>query len=214
MNVIRLFAALLAVLVLSGCMTTERDRAPVVEQVAAKPTYSFDPSIADDAGWLRPASLEQGPPETDELITEVIPKADRVVIEKGLRRLTLFRDGAPWKRYQVALGFNPVGPKKRAYDGRTPEGTYTINFKNENSKYFRSLKISYPGPDDLAWARKMQVDPGGDIFIHGMPNDDDQNVRALHPYKDWTWGCIAVTNAEILELWAHVDEGTPIELKP
>lgn len=207
---------IMATLALPGCLVSEPRPAPRTTETAALPPtgLAVDPSIADDVGWLRPASLRSPAPARVPLITEIMPKAEKIVVEKGRRQLTLIRSGKPWKKYQVALGFSPVGHKKREGDGRTPEGNYTISFKNENSRFFRSLKISYPGPQDVAWADKMQVDPGGDIFIHGLPNRDGQNIGALHPYKDWTWGCIAVTNEEILELWSHVDEGTPIEIFP
>lgn len=139
--------------------------------------------------------------------------ADRIVVEKGRRRLTLLRNGAPVRRYLVALGRNPVGPKKRRGDMRTPEGTYTIEARVERSKYHLALRISYPGAADVARARALGVSAGGDIMIHGLPNGRGK-VGAAHRQFDWTEGCIAVTNEEIEEIWRAVPIGTVIEIRP
>ena len=137
--------------------------------------------------------------------------ADKVVVLKRQRTLLLMKGDEVLKRYIVSLGGNPVGPKIRQGDNRTPEGTYVLDRHNANSQYHRSIHISYPNADDLARARKLGVSPGGELFIHGLPNEFHGHSDAL---GDWTEGCIAVTNAEIEEIWRAVADGTPIEIKP
>ena len=139
--------------------------------------------------------------------------ADRIVVEKSERRLTLFRDGKPLKTYRIALGGNPVGPKRVEGDKRTPEGTYTIDWRKADSQYYRALHISYPGREDVARARAMRRSPGGDIMIHGQPEGPGWR-GFVHENVDWTEGCIAVTNREMDELWSAVPDGTRIEIRP
>jgi murein L,D-transpeptidase YafK len=140
-------------------------------------------------------------------------RADHVVVEKAARKLTLYRQGAPLKSYRVALGFSPIGSKARQGDGRTPEGLYVIDWRNARSQFHLSLHVSYPTAQDRLRAKKAGVDPGGDIFIHGLPNGLGV-LGAAFNHRDWTLGCIAVTNAEIEEIWDAVADGTPIEIKP
>ncbi len=140
-------------------------------------------------------------------------RADRIVVEKAARTLTLFRGDAALATYRVALGGNPVGPKERQGDRKTPEGDYTIDFKNAGSRYHLSLKVSYPDAADRARAAAAGVSPGGDIMIHGLPNGYGW-VGDGHIAQDWTDGCVAVTNDEIEEIWSLVAVGTPIEIKP
>lgn len=141
------------------------------------------------------------------------PRADRILIVKSARSLTLLRQGKVLKTYKVALGSDPVGAKTREGDGKTPEGEYKISQKNEHSQFHLSLRISYPNEVDWQRARKLGVNPGGDIYIHGLPPQWAW-IGAAHRHKDWTAGCIAVTNAEIEEIWASVPVGTPVEIKP
>jgi murein L,D-transpeptidase YafK len=140
-------------------------------------------------------------------------KADRILILKSERKLTLFRDGRPLKSYLVALGGSPVGDKQCQGDQRTPEGTYRIELKNQASRFRRSLRVSYPDATDRAEARKRGCSPGGDIMIHGL-GKEFAHLGKLHRATDWTLGCIAVTNAEIEEIWAAVDVGTAVEIRP
>lgn len=140
-------------------------------------------------------------------------QADRIVIVKSARTLTLLRDGKVLKTYRVALGADPVGAKTREGDGKTPEGEYWINARNEHSHFHRSLRISYPNAADRERAKKLGVNPGGDIFIHGLP-PEWTSLGAAHRHKDWTAGCVAVTNSEIEEIWDLVPLGTPVEIKP
>ena len=139
--------------------------------------------------------------------------ADRILIEKAARTLTLFKDGAILKAYHVALGREPVGAKQREGDGRTPEGSYVISGRKEDSAFHRSLRISYPSEADLARAQAAGASPGGDIMIHGLKNGLGWLGR-LHTSSDWTEGCIAVTNEEIEEIWRAVPDGTPVEIRP
>lgn len=139
--------------------------------------------------------------------------ADRIVIDKSARSLTLFRRGQPLKSYEVALGSNPVGHKQQQGDGRTPEGQYKIDYRSPNSSFHRSLHISYPDAADVRSARRRGVSPGGDIMIHGLPNGMGA-IGALHLASDWTKGCIAVTNEEIEEIWRVVPDGTVVEITP
>ena len=140
-------------------------------------------------------------------------RATLVLVEKAERRLSLYRDGEVIKTYDVALGSDPVGTKERQGDSRTPEGRYIIDLKNDASRFHLSLRISYPDAADRARAAASGVSPGGDIFVHGLPNGYDW-LGAAHRARDWTDGCIAVTDAEIEEIWSLVAIGTPIEIRP
>ena len=139
--------------------------------------------------------------------------ADKIVVEKGARRLTLYRHGVVLKSYRVALGRRPVGRKEREGDDRTPEGRYAIDGRNPWSAYHYALHISYPNEEDMARARKQHVAPGGNIVIHGLPNGHD-DLGPRHVEYDWTDGCVAVTNDEIDEIAAAVPDGTPIVIRP
>jgi murein L,D-transpeptidase YafK len=141
------------------------------------------------------------------------PKADKILVEKGARRLTLFSAGRKLKEYRIALGFSPMGPKEHEGDGRTPEGIYTIDFHKPDSAFHRALHVSYPSAEDNARAAEAGVSPGGDIMIHGWPNGLDA-LGATHRLRDWTAGCIAVTDPEIDEIYSSVNDGTAIEIRP
>jgi murein L,D-transpeptidase YafK len=138
---------------------------------------------------------------------------DKVLIEKKNRRLSLISKGEAIKTYKIALGGNPVGPKERRGDNRTPEGTYTIESRNRNSEYHLSLRISYPNAEDKRRAKALGVSPGGDIMIHGIKNGLSW-VGGFHTAIDWTEGCIAVTNQEMEEIARLVPDGTPVEIRP
>jgi murein L,D-transpeptidase YafK len=133
-------------------------------------------------------------------------RVDRVVVRKAARELLLLSGESVVRSYRVALGRSPEGHKEREGDGRTPEGRYTIDRRNPKSKYHLSLHISYPNEADTERARAGGVDPGCDIMIHGVKPGID------HPASDWTQGCIAVSDAEMDELWELVADGTPIEI--
>jgi murein L,D-transpeptidase YafK len=139
--------------------------------------------------------------------------ADRVVVWKSKRQLELYANRKLVKRYAVALGRNPIGPKLQEGDNRTPEGLYAVELHNPRSSFHKALKVSYPSPADSMAAAKRGVAPGGDIMIHGIRNGLGFLGR-LHRLLDWTAGCIAVTNPEIEEIYCAVPDGTPIEIHP
>ncbi len=140
-------------------------------------------------------------------------RADRVLVLKKERTLQLLSRGKVIKSYKVALGGNPIGPKTRQGDHKTPEGVYVLDRRNAHSQFHRAIHISYPNERDRAEARKLKVSPGGDVFVHGLPNGYGF-VGASHRLKDWTDGCVAVTDEEIEEIWRAVPDGTPIEIRP
>ncbi len=140
--------------------------------------------------------------------------ADHIRVGKSDRRLELLRKGAVIASFKIALGRNPQGDKERQGDMRTPEGRYVIDWRNPQSGYHLSLHISYPGQKDMARARQAGVDPGGDIMIHGQPNGYAMPASLLLQRIDWTFGCIAVTNADMEKIWAAVSDGTSIEILP
>ena len=133
------------------------------------------------------------------------PPVTGIVLSKGPRRLYLLSGNKALRAFDVELGSNPVGPKRLEGDGRTPEGAYLIDRRNPNSQYYLSVGISYPNAQDLAYAQAMGLSPGGDSFIHGTPPEKRRS-------KDWTAGCIAVTNDEVEEIYAMVRDGTPVSI--
>ncbi len=139
-------------------------------------------------------------------------QADRILVDKPARSLTLLRDNTPIRDYQISLGANPTGHKTREGDERTPEGLYTIDWRNPNSMAHLSLHISYPNEADRAAAEAADQSPGGDIMIHGILNGWGFLGPLQHRW-DWTNGCIAVTNEDMREIWSLVPDGTPIEIK-
>jgi L,D-peptidoglycan transpeptidase YkuD (ErfK/YbiS/YcfS/YnhG family) len=139
--------------------------------------------------------------------------AEKVLIEKKERRLTLLSKGEVIKTYKIALGGDPVGPKERQGDNKTPEGIYIIDSRNRNSDYHLSLHISYPNEKDKMRAKELGVSPGGDIMIHGIKNGLAW-VGASHAKFDWTKGCIAVTDEEMQQIYRLVPNGTIVEIRP
>jgi murein L,D-transpeptidase YafK len=140
-------------------------------------------------------------------------QADRILILKSARKLTLLRNGKPLRTYLVSLGSNPIGAKERQGDRKTPEGLYRIDSRNAGSKFHRALHVSDPNAADRLRARRLHVAPGGEIMIHGWPN----RWRALGfvlDHVDWTAGCIAVSDQEIEEIWKLVPNGTVVEIRP
>lgn len=140
-------------------------------------------------------------------------QADRLVVRKAERTLTLYWHGAKLKTYRVALGGQPLGAKSALGDQRTPEGLYTVARRRKKTDFHAALEVSYPNADDLARARAARVSPGGGIEIHGL-RDGFGWLGSAHVLFDWTDGCIAVTNTEIEELVRAVPDGTPLEILP
>jgi murein L,D-transpeptidase YafK len=140
-------------------------------------------------------------------------QADHVVALKKERRLELLSQGKLIKTYKVALGSDPIGPKTRQGDHKTPEGSYILDSRNPHSKFYKSLHISYPSARDRAQANQGGFSPGGDVYVHGLPNGY-RYIGAAHLLRDWTDGCIAVTDEEMDEIWKAVPDGTQIEIRP
>jgi murein L,D-transpeptidase YafK len=138
---------------------------------------------------------------------------DYLLVKKSERKLYLMQDEKPFRQYKIALGENPIGPKQRSGDSRTPEGRYVLDWRMESPKYYKSIHISYPNDQDIQSAKQRGVDPGDMIMIHGLPTGRDWRGLSIQDV-DWTNGCIAVTNAEIDEIWRYVKDGTPIEIEP
>ena len=138
---------------------------------------------------------------------------DRVIVYKRERKLVLLSQEKEVRSYKVALGSDPIGPKARQGDHRTPEGVYTLDSRNPNSQFYKAFHISYPSPKDSAAAKKQGARAGGDIMVHGLPKQYAW-VGKAHILHDWTDGCIAVTNGEMDEIWKLVRVGTPIEINP
>ena len=135
------------------------------------------------------------------------PEVTRVLVYKETRRMYLMHHDTPLRVFDFELGFAPSGHKQVEGDGRTPEGDYIIDRRNPKSDFHLSIGISYPNARDIEVARGLGLSPGGDIFIHGTP-------KPFTNGDDWTWGCIAVTNDEIEDIYSMVRTGTPISIYP
>lgn len=140
-------------------------------------------------------------------------KADRVLVKKSERKLYLINKGRVIREYPISLGLNPLGDKQQQGDKRTPEGIYILKHRNPQSKYYKSILWSYPNEQDRREAEARGVDPGGNLAIHGLPARSKEEEWD-YIERDWTDGCIAVTNDEMEEIWNLVDDGTPIEILP
>jgi murein L,D-transpeptidase YafK len=136
---------------------------------------------------------------------------DRILVDKSDRTLQLIVAGEVVREYPVGLGFDPEGDKERQGDGRTPEGIFRIDRRNEGSRFHLSVGLDYPQPEDRVRAAAGGYSPGGDIFIHGQPAGVEGRARIV---GDWTDGCIAVTNANMEEIWAVTPLGTVVEVRP
>jgi len=186
--------------------------------------------------WAQPADSEQPPSRvaTTTLITPEsssaasgsthavsgltipivsMPQADAVVVRKSERRLYLMRHGEVLRSYKVALGLEPQGPKIQSGDFRTPEGHYLLARRNPRSDYFLSILVSYPNDDDVERARRSHVDPGGEIMIHGLPNTLSHSP-SYYAKSDWTDGCIALSDSDMVEVWLMTRDNIPIEILP
>jgi len=155
-------------------------------------------------------------PQTERVTmrtTENLPVVDKVVVHKAERKLDLLQRGTVVRTYKVALGLNPIGTKERSGDFRTPEGTYRLVRRNPRSDYFLSMQVSYPNDTDLKHAKRNHWDTGGSIMIHGLPNQLKHDP-SYYESRDWTDGCIAVSNSDMLEIWLLVQDNAPIEILP
>jgi murein L,D-transpeptidase YafK len=144
---------------------------------------------------------------------ESIESATRVVVNKAERRLYLYNRRTEIGRYRISLGLNPEGHKEREGDFRTPEGLYYLGRRNPRSEYFLSIQISYPNRDDMRRAQRRGWQPGGSVMIHGLPNVP-RHPLDYYLQNDWTNGCIALSNSDVLEVWMRTEDEIPIEISP
>jgi murein L,D-transpeptidase YafK len=175
-------------------------------------TASVASVVAAPAGVSAGAGAAM-PQATAAVMSATMPVADQVLVRKSERRLYLLRHGEVLRSYRVALGLMPQGPKERAGDFRTPEGRYQLTRRNSRSDYFLSIQVSYPNADDLRRAHRDHVNPGGSIMVHGLPNFQ-RHPPDYYAAADWTDGCIAMSNADMVELWLMVQDNTPIDILP
>jgi murein L,D-transpeptidase YafK len=149
----------------------------------------------------------------DTLWGQAPPVADLILVRKSERRMYLMRGSNVLRSFRVALGLVPAGPKQRAGDFRTPEGSYLLTRRNARSEFFLSIQVSYPSDDDRRRARRNGWDPGGAIMIHGLPNTL-RHPPEYYSSQDWTDGCIALSNSDMVELWMMTQDDTRIEIQP
>jgi len=142
-----------------------------------------------------------------------IATADRVVVHKAEHKLYLYNGSRLLGAYKVELGLNPAGPKERERDFRTPEGRYYLSWRNTRSDYFLSIQVSYPNKEDELRARKNRWAPGGSIMIHGFPNQP-KHPASYYASNDWTDGCIALSNSDMVEVWMRTQDNIPIDIYP
>jgi murein L,D-transpeptidase YafK len=173
------------------------------------------PAVADPAIPAASATVTSpaGAPRVALLASPELPYVDHVVVRKSRRRLYLMDGDRIVRSYKIALGLNPVGPKERNGDFRTPEGWYHLARRNPRSDYFLSIQVSYPNAEDLQRAHVHHWQPGGSIMIHGLPNRLKSSPW-YYQHNDWTDGCIAVSDADMVEIWLLTRDGTPIEILP
>lgn len=139
-------------------------------------------------------------------------EVDLVKVDKSARQMHLLDGDKIIKSYQIALGANPKGHKQQEGDSRTPEGLYTLDYKKEDSSFYRAMHVSYPNDRDSADALARGAAPGGLIMVHGQRNRLGW-LAWISRYVDWTDGCIALSNAEMDEFMALVKTGTHIEIQ-
>jgi murein L,D-transpeptidase YafK len=165
----------------------------VATLVAAFAQADFMTGLAAPAGVLRPV--------------------DRIIVHKAGRKMELYREGALVASYRVSLGLAPSGQKQREGDFRTPEGSYRLTRRNAKSDFFLAVQVSYPESADITLARRNGWAPGGSIMVHGLPNFL-KYPRDRYLNTDWTDGCIALSNEDMLDFWLLTGQGTPIEIRP
>jgi len=184
---------------------SSRDTAPAAGQAVPAPAAAPDASPSTPAASGAVPSVRAPAGSFDV--------ADKIVVEKGQRRLYLLRENQIIAEYPVKLGLNPYGPKQSEGDFRTPEGSYRLVRRNPRSDFFLSIQVSYPSDQDLRRARRSGTRPGGLIMIHGEPNVP-RKPADYYAKNDWTDGCIAVSNADMVDIWLRTPAGIPIEIRP
>jgi murein L,D-transpeptidase YafK len=186
---------------------------PTEKAVSAPTAAVSEPAVvsAAMAAASEPAAAPAGPSVAQP--SGHFELADRVVVRKSTRRLLLMRAEHVIAEYAIRLGLNPAGPKEREGDFRTPEGRYWLARRNQSSDFFLSIEVSYPNDNDRSRARKLRTAPGGSIMIHGLPNFP-RKPADYYARNDWTDGCIAVSNSDMVDIWLRTRVGLPIEIRP
>lgn len=161
-------------------------------------------ALADSIGTS--STVKNGP-------TTTMPTADAIIVHKADRKMLLMHGDSILRTYKISLGLNPIGHKERAGDFRTPEGRYRMTRRNPRSDFFLSIQVNYPNDADVKHARRNGWDSGGSIMIHGLPNTL-KHTPAYYASSDWTDGCIAVSNSDMLEIWLLLEDNAPIEILP
>lgn len=200
--------AIFSAVALGWGLTAAGANAPLVAAAAAIPAAS---ATVTSAASLAPSV--QRAPRVTLLPSPELPYVDHLVVRKSQRRLYLMDGNRIVRSYKIALGLEPVGPKQRDGDFRTPEGWYTLARRNPRSDYFLSIQISYPNAGDQQRAHLHHWQTGGSIMIHGLPNRL-KNSPWYYQHNDWTDGCIAVSDADMVEIWLLTHDGTPIDILP
>jgi murein L,D-transpeptidase YafK len=200
--------AILAAIVLGCALSAGRANTPTVTTAPSAPAATD--MAGSSSSVLQPTAQ---PPRVPLLASPGLPQIDHLVVRKSQRRLYLMDGARIVRSYKIALGLEPVGPKERDGDFRTPEGWYRLARRNPRSDYFLSIQISYPNSTDLARARTHHWQPGGSIMIHGLPNRL-KNSPWYYQHNDWTDGCIAVSDADMVEIWLLTRDGLPIDILP
>jgi len=200
---------------------------PAVTPVAAEPAAVPEPmaqvaalgfsSISGTASGAAP-DVTAGMPATGGTFqsagsNSAFERADRVLVVKHERRLYLYRGDRVVAEYPIKLGLNPYGHKQQEGDFRTPEGRYQLTRRNRQSEFFLSIQVSYPNREDAAWAKENGWSPGGLIMIHGQPNVPKRSPE-FYATRDWTDGCIALSNDDMVDVWLRTEPGIPIEIRP
>jgi murein L,D-transpeptidase YafK len=170
------------------------------------------PAVGEEANAIADTAAEIPMPER-AMPEGGVQMADRILVRKSERRLYLLRQGQVLRSFRVALGLSPQGHKEREGDFKTPEGSYRLIRRNPRSDFFLSMQVSYPNEQDLMRAQRNKAKPGGAIMLHGWPNVPRKNPE-YYASSDWTDGCIAVSNADMVEIWLRTPLDTPIEILP
>ncbi|MDE2049407.1 MAG: L,D-transpeptidase family protein [Gammaproteobacteria bacterium] len=200
--------ATLAAIVLGCGLTAATANTPTVTAV---PTIPAAPDTPGSPSSTLPGATQA--PRVALLASPGLPRVDHLVVKKSRRRLYLMDGDRIVRSYKIALGLEPTGPKERDGDFRTPEGWYHLARRNPRSDYFLSIQISYPNTSDLQRAHLHHWQPGGSIMIHGLPNRL-KNSPWYYQHNDWTDGCIAVSDADMVEIWLLTRDDMPIDILP
>jgi hypothetical protein len=190
-------------------------RAPATNAVVGNFSTAAPAATAQLAALASPSNattpdLSGAGPDTNRGRT--FEQADRVVVDKSDRKIYLYRRGSVVAEYPVKLGLNPYGHKQYEGDFRTPEGKYTLSRRNPRSDFFLAIQVSYPNREDEAWAKENGWRPGGLIMIHGQPNVPKRPAE-FYATRDWTDGCIALSNSDMVDVWLRTSVGLPIEIR-